>query len=438
MKVLVIGSGGREHAIIKKLTESKKIAKIYAAPGNGGIANDAINVDIKASDIKAMTEFAVKESINFVVVTPDDPLVLGMVDELTKEGIPCFGPDKAAAQIEGSKVFSKKLMQKYKIPTATYESFDNVEDARKFVGTASYPLWIKTDGLALGKGAIQAKDSTSALKILEQVMVKKAFGESGNSVVIEEHMSGHEVTVLAFCDGKTIRPMLSSMDYKRAKDGDLGLNTGGMGAISPNPYYTDTIAGQCMEKIFLPTICAMESEGCPFKGCIYFGLMLTPKGPRVIEYNCRFGDPETQVLMPMLDTDLFEIMLAVNSGELAGIDIKWKKGAAACVVIASGGYPESYETGHYIFGLDKIKDTKVYHAGTKQKNANQTNTNINQTNINQTNQNGFITSGGRVLSVVATGPNLKAALETAYKEVSLISFDGAYYRNDIGHTVQDS
>jgi len=418
MKVLVIGSGGREHAIIKKLTESRKITKIYAAPGNGGIADKAICIDIKASDIKAMTDFSVKESIDFVVVTPDDPLVLGMVDKLTKQNIPCFGPSKAAAQIEGSKVFSKNLMQKYKIPTAAYKSFDNVKDARKFVDTASYPLWIKTDGLALGKGAIQAKDSASALEILEQLMVKKAFGESGNSVVIEEHMSGHEVTVLAFCDGKTVRPMLSSMDYKRAKDGDLGLNTGGMGAISPNPYYTDTIAAQCMEEIFLPSIRAMESEGCPFKGCIYFGLMLSPNGPKVVEYNCRFGDPETQVLMPMLDTDLFEIMLAINAGELADIDIKWKQGASACIVIASGGYPEFYETGRHIFGLDKIKDTKVYHAGTKQN-------------------DGFITSGGRVLNVVATGLNLKTALETAYKEVSLISFEGAYYRSDIGRRVID-
>ena len=413
MKVLVIGSGGREHAIIKKLLESTKITKLYAAPGNGGIEKDAECVNIKATDISAMTAFALEKAVDFVVVAPDDPLVLGMVDALTKENIACFGPNKAAARIEGSKVFSKNLMKQYKIPTAAYESFSNAEDAFEYVRTASYPLWIKTDGLALGKGAIQAADSTSAREILERVMVKKAFGESGSKVIIEEHMTGTEVTVLAFCDGKTIRPMLSSMDYKRAKDGNKGLNTGGMGAISPNPYYTETIAAQCMEEIFLPTIRAMEAEGCPFKGCLYFGLMLSPAGPKVIEYNCRFGDPEAQVILAMLETDLFEIMQAAQTGTLAAMDIKWKQGAAACVVLASGGYPEAYYTGLPISGLDEEYSISVFHAGTKW-------------------DNGYKTSGGRVLGLTATGENAEAALKKAYQAAERIAFEGMYYRRDIG------
>ena len=415
MKVLVIGSGGREHAIIKQLLKSPKISKLYAAPGNGGIEKDAECVAIKATDIAAMTAFALEKAIDFAVVAPDDPLVLGMVDALSKEGIGCFGPNKAAARIEGSKVFSKNLMKQYKIPTAAYESFDNVQEAIKYVATAKYPLWIKTDGLALGKGAIQAEDSTSAQEILERLMVKKAFGESGSSVVIEEHMTGTELTLLAFCDGKSLSLMPSSMDYKRAKDGDLGLNTGGMGAISPNPYYTEALAAQCMDEIFIPTIEAMVAEACPFKGCLYFGLMLSPSGPKVVEYNCRFGDPEAQVLLSMLETDLFEIMLAVQAGTLADIDIKWRQGAAACVVMASGGYPEAYKTGLPLSGLDTINEehVSIFHAGTKW-------------------DNGFVTAGGRVLGVTATAENLETALKKAYDVTERISFEAAYYRKDIG------
>ena len=416
MKVLVIGGGGREHAIVKKLLESPKITELYAAPGNAGIGKDAVCVDIKATDIMAMTAFAVEKAIDFAVIAPDDPLVLGMADALTEKGVRCFGPDKAAARIEGSKVFSKNLMKRYGIPTAAYESFDCVENAREYVQTASYPLWIKTDGLALGKGAIQAADADSAFEILKRLMIVREFGESGSRVVIEEHMSGPEVTVLAFSDGKTIRPMLSSMDHKRALDGDTGPNTGGMGAVAPNPYYTDEVAALCMDEIFLPTIRAMESEGCPFRGCLYFGLMLTASGPKVVEYNCRFGDPEAQVLLSMLETDLLEIMSAVSDGTLADIDIRWKLGAAACVVVASGGYPGSYDTGLPISGLDErggVDGAAVYHAGTKWN-------------------GGFVTSGGRVLGVTTTAKTLDSALDAAYRAVERISFKGAYYRRDIG------
>ena len=416
MKVLVVGSGGREHAIVKKILKSPKLTKLYAAPGNGGISKDAVCVDIKATNISAMTDFAAENAIDLVVVAPDDPLVLGMVDAMAEKGIRCFGPNKAAARIEGSKVFSKNLMKRYGIPTAAYESFDCVESAREYVKTAKYPLWIKTDGLALGKGAIAATDINSALEILERLMVAKEFGESGCSVVIEEHMTGPEVTVLAFSDGKTIRPMLSSMDFKRALDGDKGQNTGGMGAIAPNPYYTDDIAARCMNEIFLPTIRAMESEDCPFKGCLYFGLMLTESGPKVIEYNCRFGDPETQVLLSMLESDLLEIMLAVHDETLEDTEIIWKPGAAACVVMASGGYPGAYDVGVEIFGLDDcggVDGATVYHAGTKYDGQ-------------------FKTSGGRVLGVTATSSTPESALKSAYHAVERISFDKAHYRRDIG------
>lgn len=417
MKILVIGGGGREHAMVKKLRKSSKVTEIYAAPGNGGISKDAVCVDIKATDIAGMTAFARDNAIDFVVVAPDDPLVLGMVDAMEAYNIPCFGPNKAAARIEGSKAFSKDLMKRYGIPTAAYESFDCVETAREYVREASYPLWIKTDGLALGKGAIQAQDVESANKILNSLMVDKIFGESGSCVVIEEHMSGPEVTVLAFSDGMTICPMLSSMDYKRALNGDEGANTGGMGAIAPNPYYTEDIAARCMDEIFLPTIRAMQAEGCPFKGCLYFGLMLTDAGPKVIEYNCRFGDPETQVLLSMLETDLLDIMLAISNGTLAGTDIEWKQGAAACVVMASGGYPQSYETGKRILGLDEqgnAANATVYHAGTKWV------------------DNSFVTAGGRVLGITATADTLEMALQIAYTATREISFEGAHYRKDIG------
>lgn len=417
MKVLVIGSGGREHAIIKALKKSARISKLYAAPGNGGISRDAECVPIKATDIPAVTEFAVKNAIDYVVVAPDDPLAAGMVDALKEKGIRCFGPDKSAARIESSKVFSKALMKKYAIPTAAYESFDSFEKAAEYVKTASFPLWIKTDGLALGKGAIQAADIKSANEILTRLMVEKTFGESGSKVVIEENMSGPEVTVLAFTDGVTVKPMVSSMDHKRALDGDKGLNTGGMGVIAPNPHYTGEIAAICEKTIFLPTIKAMEQEGCPFKGCLYFGLMLTKQGPKVIEYNCRFGDPEAQTVLSLLETDLLEIMEAVTDDRLADIDIKWSSGSCACVVLASGGYPESYKTGFTINGLNGDGQTEgavIYHAGTAFKDG------------------GFLTAGGRVLGVTATAAALETSLQKAYAAAKNITFEGVHYRKDIG------
>ena len=417
MRILVIGGGGREHAIIKKLLESPKVSEMYAAPGNGGIGIDAVCVDIKVEDIQAMVTFAVDKSIDLVVVAPETPLAMGMVDAMIEKGIRAFGPNQSAARIEGSKVFSKDLMKRYKIPTARYESFDNIDAAREYVQGLHYPIWIKADGLALGKGAIQVTDIESAHKILEYNMVEKAFGESGSCVVIEEHMVGPEVTVLAFCDGKTIRPMISSMDFKRAQDNNMGPNTGGMGAIAPNPYYTESIATRCMNEIFLPTIHAMESEGCPFKGCLYFGLILTASGPKVIEYNCRFGDPEAQVILPMLETDLLDIMIAVCDGTLANIDIQWRSGAAACVIMASGGYPNAYDTGLPISGLNKcggIAGAAVYHSGTRWDGA-------------------FLTSGGRVLGITTAADTLKAALEAVYHLVGHISFEGVHYRRDIGY-----
>jgi phosphoribosylamine--glycine ligase len=419
MKVLVIGGGGREHAIIKSLKHSKKITKLFAAPGNGGIKCDAECVQIKATDIPAVTDFVKQNAVDYVVVAPDDPLAIGMVDALEKEGVRCFGPNRAAARIESSKVFSKALMKKYGIPTAAYESFDNIEAASEYVKNAAYPLWIKTDGLALGKGAIRALDVYDANDILKQLMVDKAFGDSGTRVVIEENMSGPEVTVLAFTDGKCLKPMISSMDHKRALDGGKGLNTGGMCVIAPNPHYTDDIAAVCEKTIFLPTIRAMQEEGCPFKGCLYFGLMLTPNGPKVIEYNCRFGDPETQAVLGLLETCLFDIMEAVTDGKLADLDIKWAaEDSAACVVLASGGYPASYKTGFEISGLDGSGgaggDVIIYHAGTQFKDG------------------GFYTAGGRVLGVTARASSLKDALEKAYKAAENISFEGIHYRRDIG------
>jgi phosphoribosylamine--glycine ligase len=419
MKVLVIGGGGREHAIIKTLKKSAKITKLYAAPGNGGISCDAECVPVKATDIPAVEEFVLQNSIDYVVVAPDDPLALGMVDALEEKGIRCFGPDKAAARIESSKVFSKGLMKKYGIPTAAYESFDNVEKAKEYVKTAAFPLWIKTDGLALGKGAIQAVDVKTANEILTTLMVEKTFGESGSKVVIEEQMSGPEVTVLAFTDGKTVKPMVSSMDHKRALEGDRGLNTGGMGVIAPNPHYTPQIAAICEKTIFLPTIKALKKEGCPFKGCLYFGLMLTGQGPKVIEYNCRFGDPEAQAVLSLLETDLFEIMQAVTDGRLSDMEIKWAASNAACVILASGGYPESYKTGFLIGGLNDNgsvdeKEITIFHSGTKYTDGN------------------FYTAGGRVLGVTAAGEALKDALDKAYKAAEKIGFEGKHYRRDIG------
>ena len=418
MKALVVGSGGREHAIIRKLKESKLVSEIYAAPGNGGISADAECVNIKATDIDAMIDFAVKNQIEFAVVAPDDPLVLGMVDAFEKAGIKTFGPNKAAAILEGSKVFSKELMKKYHIPTAKYEVFDDPNRAIEYIRSENtYPTVIKADGLALGKGVIIAEDFAQAEQAVRSMMEDKVFGASGNHIVVEEFLTGPEVSVLAFTDSKTVKPMISSKDHKRVYDNDKGLNTGGMGTIAPNPYYTDEIAEICMKEIFLPTIRAMVTEGRPFKGCLYFGLMITPNGPKVIEYNCRFGDPETQVVLPLLKTDLMDIFLAIYEERLAELDIEWKNGAAACVVMASGGYPQKYQTGLPITGLDKNGQTSaatIYHAGTKKEN------------------DAYLTAGGRVLGVTAVGENLEKALSSAYDAVKQISFDGCHYRTDIG------
>ncbi len=413
MKIMVVGGGGREHAIIKKLKENKEITEIFALPGNGGMANDATLVNIGAKDIEAQVEFAVDNKIDYAVVAPDDPLVLGAVDALTDAGIPCFGPDKAAAIIEGSKVFSKNLMKKYGIPTAEYEVFDNAEDAIKYLETAPIPTVIKADGLALGKGVIIAETREDAISAVHSMMEDKVFGDSGNNIVIEEFLTGPEVSVLSFTDGKTVVPMVSSMDHKRALDGDNGLNTGGMGTIAPNPYYTDEIAKICMDTIFQPTIEAMNKENRTFKGCLYFGLMLTPKGPKVIEYNCRFGDPETQVVLPLMESDLLTVMKACTNGTLSDTEVKFKNGAAACVVMASSGYPQKYESGFELKIGEDVAD-KIYVAGAK--------------------LDGDVlkTAGGRVLGVTDTADNLETALEKAYKNLDSVKFENAFYRKDIG------
>jgi phosphoribosylamine---glycine ligase len=441
MKVLVVGGGGREHAIIKALkkdTRIKKvsdiktsdtntisdiktslISKIYAAPGNGGISLDAQCVPIKAVDIPKMTEFAVQNKIDYVVVAPDDPLVLGMVDALTAKDIRCFGPNKAAARIEGSKVFAKNLMKKYGIPTAAYETFNNPDKAADYLKKdgLSFPVVIKADGLALGKGVIIAENLEQAMEAVNSIMRDKKFGDSGSSIVIEEFLTGPEVSVLAFTDGKTVVPMVSSMDHKRAYDGNEGPNTGGMGVIAPNPHYTDEIAAVCEKTIFLPSINAMREEGCPFKGCLYFGLMLTAKGPVVIEYNCRFGDPEAQAVLPLLETSLLEVMEAVTDERLSDVKIRWKDAHCACVILASGGYPLSYKTGFAITGLEEAEKSgaAVCHAGTEKRE-----------------ESSFFTAGGRVLGVTAVAPSLEMALEKAYKAVDFIKFDGIHYRKDIG------
>ena len=418
MKILMIGSGGREHALIKKLLESPKVEKIYCAPGNGGIACDAENVNISAMDIEGVVNFSKENKIDLVFVAPDDPLAAGMVDALEAEGIRAFGPKKAAAEIEASKVFSKNLMKKYGIPTADYQVFDNSKDALDYVVNNNMaPVVVKADGLALGKGVLICQTVEDAKAAIHSIMDDKKFGESGSRVVIEEFLTGPEVSVLSFTDGKCVKPMVSSKDHKRALDGDKGLNTGGMGTISPNPYYTDEMAEICRKTIFEPTIEAMNKEGRTFKGCLYFGLMLTPKGPKVIEYNARFGDPETQVVLPRLETDLVDICEAVIDGTLGDLDIKWKKGAAACVVMASGGYPESYKNGIEMSGLDEkggVEGAIVYHAGTKLENGK------------------FYTNGGRVLGVTAVDDTLEGALKKAYEAVEKISFEGAHYRKDIG------
>ena len=413
MKVMVIGGGGREHAIIKKLKESPQINELYALPGNGGIAADAVCINIGAKDIEKQVEYAVQNGIDYAVVAPDDPLVLGAVDALEAAGIPCFGPEKKSAIIEGSKVFSKNLMKKYGIPTAEYEVFDNAEAALSYLETAPIPTVVKADGLALGKGVIIANTRDEAKDAVRSIMEEKKFGESGAKIVIEEFLTGPEVSVLSFTDGKTLVPMISSMDHKRALDGDNGLNTGGMGTIAPNPYYTSEIAEECMEKIFIPTVKAMNAEGRTFKGCLYFGLMLTEKGPKVIEYNCRFGDPETQVVLPLLESDLFTVMQAVTNGTLDKTEVKFKNESAACVVMASKGYPQKYESGFELKIANSVKDS-VYVAGAK-------------------NENGkLLTAGGRVLGVTATADTLENAIKKAYEKVGKVDFENAFYRKDIG------
>ncbi len=413
MKIMVVGGGGREHAIIKKIKENKDVTKIYALPGNGGIAADAECVNVSATDIDGIVDFALNNKIDYAVVAPDDPLVLGAVDALEAKGIPCFGPRANAAIIEGSKVFSKELMKKYSIPTAAFEVFDDAEKAMEYLKTAPIPTVIKADGLALGKGVIIAFTREEAYDAVKSIMQDKAFGKSGDNIVIEEFLEGPEVSVLAFTDGKVVKPMISSMDHKRALDGAKGLNTGGMGTVAPNPYYSDDVAAVCMEKIFLPTINAMNAEGRTFKGCLYFGLMITKDGPKVIEYNCRFGDPETQVVLPLLESDLLTVMQAVTNGTLADCEVKFANKHACCVIMASNGYPVKYEKGYEITIPDEINDS-VYIAGAAIK------------------EGKLVTSGGRVLGATALGESLEDAVNSAYGLVDKISFGSAYYRHDIG------
>ena len=413
MKILVVGGGGREHAVIRKLKENPKAEKIFALPGNGGIAGDAVCVPIGAKDIPAIVDFALREKIDYAVVTPDDPLVLGCVDALEEKGIPCFGPRANAAIIEGSKVFAKGLMKKYGIPTARFETFERLEDALRYLETAPLPTVIKADGLALGKGVLIAQTRDEARQAVTDMMQGGKFGKSGEHVVIEEFLEGPEVSVLAFTDGRTIVPMVSSMDHKRAQDGDQGLNTGGMGTVAPNPYYTPQVAQACMEQIFLPTVAAMNAEGRPFKGCLYFGLMLTRDGPKVIEYNCRFGDPETQVVLPLLESDLFTIMRACTEGRLSEVEVKFKDGAACCVILASRGYPGSYEKG-FPLQIPKELRQQVYVAGAALRDGR------------------LVTNGGRVLGCTAVAETLPEAIEEAYAVAEQVKFENAFCRRDIG------
>ena len=413
MKLLVVGGGGREHAIIKKLKENRSITEIFATPGNGGIAKDATCVNIGAKDIDAIVKFAVEAGIDYAVVAPDDPLVLGCVDALEEKGIPCFGPRANAAIIEGSKVFSKNLMKKYGIPTAAYEVFTDMEAALKYLETAPIPTVIKADGLALGKGVIIAMTRDEAMDAVKSMMSDKVFGKSGDQIVVEEFLTGPEVSVLSFTDGNVVIPMISSMDHKRAGDNDTGLNTGGMGTVAPNPYYTDAIAQECMDTIFLPTIKAMNEEGRTFKGCLYFGLMLTPNGPKVIEYNCRFGDPETQVVLPLLDSDLLTVMQATTNGTLAETEVKFAQKHACCVITASSGYPASYGKG-YPITMTEEADRHTYVAGAALKDG------------------VLVTSGGRVTGTTAVADSLAEAIKEAYRLADGVQFENAYRRSDIG------
>ena len=413
MKVLVVGSGGREHAIIKKIKENENVETIYAYPGNGGMKDDAVLVNGSATDIEGVVSFAKANKVDYVVVTPDDPLVLGMVDALENEGIPCFGPKKNAAIIEGSKVFSKNLMKKYGIPTASYEVFDDVNKALEYVKNCPIPTVVKADGLALGKGVVIAMTRDEAKEAVISAMSDHRFGASGDHIVIEEYLEGPEVSVLSFTDGKTLKPMVSSMDHKRALDNDEGLNTGGMGTIAPNPYYTEEVAKVCMEKIFLPTIEAMNKEGRTFKGCLYFGLMLTKDGPKVIEYNCRFGDPETQVVLPLLESDLLSIMMATTNGTLDKTEVKWSDKSACCVIMASKGYPTHYEKGFEITCEEEVTGD-IYFAGAKLDGEK------------------LLTNGGRVLGVTSVDESLDKAIKASYEKVNKIHFDNSFYRHDIG------
>ena len=413
MKLMVVGGGGREHAIVKKLKENPDVQVIYALPGNGGMKDDCTPVPIAATDLDAIVSFAVEHAIDYAVVAPDDPLVLGCVDALEAKGIPCFGPHANAAIIEGSKVFAKDLMKKYGIPTAKYAVFSDCDEALAYLETAPLPTVIKADGLALGKGVIIAQTKQDAQDAVLAMMQQKKFGKSGDNIVIEEFLEGPEVSVLAFTDGVCVKPMISSMDHKRALDGDLGLNTGGMGTVAPNPYYTEAVASRCMQEIFLPTIRAMQLEGRPFKGCLYFGLMITKDGPKVIEYNCRFGDPETQVVLPLLQSDLLTVMQATTDGTLAQTDVLFSDQSACCVIMASKGYPLAYEKGFELTIPDEIKEN-VYVAGAVQKDGR------------------LLTNGGRVLGATATAATLREAVDKAYAMVETIHFDNAFYRRDIG------
>ena len=415
MKIMVIGGGGREHAIIKKIKENPNVTEIFALPGNGGMQNDATCVPIGAKDLDAIVKFAAEQKVDFAVVAPDDPLVLGCVDRLNAIGIPCFGPEAKAAIIEGSKVFSKNLMKKYGIPTAAYETFSQMDEAIAYVRSCKAPVVIKADGLALGKGVIIAQTNAEAEAAVRSMMSDKIFGESGSNVVVEEFLEGPEVSVLAFTDGNVVKPMVSSMDHKRAHDNDEGLNTGGMGTVAPNPYYTEAVAATCMEQIFLPTVKAMNAEGRTFRGCLYFGLMLTKNGPKVIEYNCRFGDPETQVVLPLLESDLFTVMKATAEGRLAETEVKFADKHACCVVLASDGYPSKYESGFAITLPETLAENEeVYVAGAKIK------------------DDVLVTAGGRVLGAVATEATLQAAIDHAYQLADRIHFQNAYCRRDIG------